>query len=252
MIANTGETLKGRGVFLLGGVGSTGLAVTVDVFRNDARIIAAVAATELDAADAPGVYQYSLAGASVTVAGEYLFHFLDTGGTSDQVDVYAQWYVRPWLVNLVANIWNYSRRTLTMAAALIKSMLRGQMLELQRGDTLDQDVVGLGDISTADDLWFTLKKQLSDSDASAEIQISLLGGLLAIAGATAGTPANGSITITDLVAGNITVALTAVEMAKLDVDFVGHWDVQSLTGVTVVTRTRGNARILGDSTRRIV
>ena len=252
MIANTGETLKGRGVFLLGGVGSTGLAVTVDVFRNDTRIIAAVAATELDAADAPGVYQYSLAGASVTVAGEYLFHFLDTGGTSDQVDVYAQWYVRPWLVNLVANIWNHSRRTLTMAAALFKSMLRGQMLELQRGDTLDLDITGLGDLTTVDDLWFTLKKQLGDVDASAEMQISLLGGLLAIAGATAATPANGSITITDAAAGNITVALTAEEMAKLDVDFVGHWDVQSLTGVTVVTRTRGNARILGDSTRRIV
>ena len=284
MIATTGETLKGRGVFLLAGVGSAGLAVTVDVFRNDTLIVAGAATTELDAVNAPGVYQYTLAGASVTQAGEYLFHFLDTGGTSDQVDVYAQWYVRPWLVSLttdiasavwnyatrtltsfgtlvanittaisaiLCNVWNCPRRTLTMSIVLIKSMLRGQQLDLLRGDTLDLDLTGLGDLTTATELWFTVKKQLSDLDTTAEIQISLTGGLLAIAGAVATTPANGSITITDIVVGNITIALTAAEMAKLDIDFVGYWDVQKLVGVTATTLTRGNAKVLGDVTRSV-
>jgi len=270
MIADVGESLRARGVFLSGGAGAVGLAVTVDVFRNDALIVTGAATAPLDAVNAPGVYQYTLAGASVTVAGEYLFHFLDTGATADEVDVYAQWYVRPWLVSLIisfstlvvdittaisailCNVWSCPRRTLTMSIALIKSMLRGQKLELLRGDTLDLDIVGLGDLTTADDLWFTVKKQLSDVDAAAEIQISLGGGLLAIASSLATTPANGSIAITDLVAGNITIALAAVEMAKLDVDFVGYWDIQKLVGTVVTTLTRGNAQVLGDATRRII
>jgi hypothetical protein len=154
--------------------------------------------------------------------------------------------------SLIPGVWSYARRTLTMPLHLLHSMLLGDKLELWRGDTLDLDLVGLGNLAAADDLWFTVKKQLGDADAAAEIQISLDGGLLAIAGAAATTPANGSITITDAALGNITVALTAVEMAKLDIDFTGYWDIQSLAGATVTTLTRGNAQVLGDSTRRII
>jgi len=152
---------------------------------------------------------------------------------------------------ILCNVWNCARRTLTMPITLLKSMLRGEKLELYRGDTLDLPILGLGDLTTATQLWFTVKKQLSDADAAAEIQISLTIGLEAIAGAVATTPANGSITIDDLVAGNITIALTAEEMAKLDVDFVGYWDIQKAVGVAVSTLTRGNAQVLGDATRSV-
>jgi len=143
---------------------------------------------------------------------------------------------------------------LTMSLASIKSMLLGSKLELWRGDTLAQTITGLGDLTGIADLWFTVKKQdLNDLDATSEIQISLTGGLLAIAGATATTPANGSIVINlPATQGSITVNLAAVEMAKLDIDFTGYWDIQKLTGVVVQTITRGNASVLGDVTRRII
>jgi len=151
-------------------------------------------------------------------------------------------------------MWGCSSRTLTMSLASIKSMLLGSKLELWRGDTLAQTITGLGDLSLVDDLWFTVKKQdLNDLDATSEIQISLTGGLLAIAGATATTPANGSITINlPATQGSITVNLAAVEMAKLAIDFTGYWDIQKLTGAVVQTITRGNASVLGDVTRRII
>jgi len=152
---------------------------------------------------------------------------------------------------ILCNVWNCARRTLTMPITLLKSMLRGEKLELLRGDTLDLPILALGDLTTATELWFTVKKQLSDADTASEIQISLTGGLLAIAGAVAATPANGSITIDDLAAGNVTIALTAEEMAKLDVDFVGYWDIQKAVGVVATTLTRGNAQVLGDATRSV-
>jgi len=155
---------------------------------------------------------------------------------------------------ILCNVWNCSSRTLTMSLAAVKSMLLGSKLELWRGDTLAQTFTGLGDLSAVTDLWFTVKKQdLNDLDSAAEIQISLTGGLLAIAGATATTPANGSIVINlPATQGSITVNLAAAEMAKLDIDFTGYWDIQKLTGAVVQTITRGNAAVLGDVTRRIV
>jgi hypothetical protein len=152
---------------------------------------------------------------------------------------------------ILCNVWACARRTLTMPITQVKSMLLGTKLEILRGDTFDQDFTGLGDLTTATELWFTVKKQLSDADAVAEIQISLTGGLLAIAGGVATIPANGSITITDLAAGNITVELAAIETAKLDVDFTGYWDIQKAVGDVVMTLTRGNCQILGDPTRSV-
>lgn len=123
-------------------------------------------------------------------------------------------------------------------------------LTLGRGDTLALEIMALGDLSLADDLWFTVKRYQSDTDATAEILIGFVDGLISIAGAAAATPANGSITIDDASAGDVTVNLTAEEMAKLD-RFNGYWDVQSQTVAAIATLRRGNARILGDATRRI-
>jgi len=182
--------------------------------------------------------------------------YVSSRGTADPGDAMALTAVA--LAQIVAgisailcNVWNCARRTLTMPITLLKSMLRGEKLELLRGDTLDLPILALGDLTTATELWFTVKKQLSDPDTASEIQISLTGGLLAIAGAPAATPANGSITIDDLAAGNVTIALTAEEMAKLDIDFVGYWDIQKAVGVVATTLTRGNAQVLGDSTRSV-
>jgi len=156
---------------------------------------------------------------------------------------------------LVAAIWSYSSRTLTMALPLIKSMLLGTRIEFLRGDTLDLDFTRLGNIAAIDDIWFTFKQRLGDTDATAMLQVSLDYGLLAIAGTAVTTPAqaaNGVITVIDPVTGHITVYVEAEEMAKLTTDFTGYWDIQTLTGTVVTTLTRGNGAVIGDTTRRII
>ena len=241
--------------------------------------------TELDAVDAAGIYvfdidqtetncdlfiQYAQSGTANIVLEPVIIYTLPGDNTAIDVD-FATIATAVWAAGvrtltsfgtlvadittaisaILCNVWNCARRTPTIPISLLKLMLRGEKLELYRGDTLDLPLLGLGDLTTATQLWFTVKKQLSDADSAAEIQISLTAGLEAIAGAVATTPANGSITIDDLVAGNITIALTAEEMAKLDVDFVGYWDIQKAVGVAVSTLTRGNAQVLGDATRSV-
>lgn len=134
--------------------------------------------------------------------------------------------------------------------ALLVNYFTDTQLTLGRGDTLALAIAGLGNLAALDDLWFTVKRYQSAADGAAEILIGQVDGLLAIAGAAAATPANGSIAIDDAAAGDITVNLTAEEMAKIDL-FNGYWDVQSQTGAVITTLRRGHARILGDSTRRI-
>ena len=133
---------------------------------------------------------------------------------------------------------------------LVNRFNANHQLTLGRGDTLALVVKSLGNLASIDDLWFCVKKYQSDTDTEAEILIGQVDGLISIAGAAAGTPANGSIVVDDAVAGDITVNLTAEEMAKLD-RFNGYWDVQSQTGASIATLRRGNARVLGDATRRI-
>jgi len=135
-------------------------------------------------------------------------------------------------------------------ALLVNYFGANNQLTLGRGDTLALAVTGLGDLSSADDLWFAVKRYPSDTDATAEILIGLVDGLISVAGAAATTPANGSIVIDDAISGDITVNLTAGEMTAL-ASFNGYWDVQKLEGATVTTLRRGNARLLGDTTRRI-
>jgi len=149
-------------------------------------------------------------------------------------------------------VWAHTPRTLTMSLTTLKSIMTGSKLILWRGDTLSLPMLNLGSLVGATNLWFTVKKHPADTDATAQIQISLLNGLQAIDGAPATVPANGSIVITNAVTGNITVNLAAVETAKLDVDFTGYYDVQLLMGATVTTLTHGCCSVVGDTTRRIV
>ena len=124
-------------------------------------------------------------------------------------------------------------------------------IEIRRGDTLELTAAGLSDLTTRTNVWFTVKADKDDADSSAEIQIDEVTGLLYIAG-QAGTAANGSITVTDASAGNLTIALAAVETAKLPNVGRFFYDVQALyAGGTVQTETRGHADILGDVTRAV-
>jgi len=132
-------------------------------------------------------------------------------------------------------------------------MTPGPHLALLRGDTFAERFTGLGDLSTVDEIWFTVKARTSHPDANAVLQVSKTGGLLAVAGAPAPVPANGVIAIVaPPTAGIIDVTVEAEEMAKLSTRNVGYWDIQTLAGTVVKTVRRGNAQTVGDVTRSVI
>jgi len=147
-----------------------------------------------------------------------------------------------------ADVWGYHTRTLTVGLGHLKTSVLGTIIEIFRGDTLIINITKLGDISARDNIWFTVKSDNDDADTAAQIQIDEDTGLLFIVGA-AGTAGNGSITVTDAVAGNITIRLEAVEAAKLANDFLGYFDIQTDTAGLIATLRYGNAKVLADVTR---
>ena len=149
-------------------------------------------------------------------------------------------------------VWEYATRTLTTTAQTITAAIAGTSVTIQRGDTLSLSITGLGAIAAGDELWFTVKGfPISEDDTKAALQINRTTGLIYINGEVAATAANGSITVTDATAGNITIALTAAESAKLPI-ILGEYDVQRKTAAGAYsTMTQGIARIAHDVTRRV-
>lgn len=128
------------------------------------------------------------------------------------------------LGNILASVWAYATRTLTQSAASIQSAVDGEEITITRGDTMSLAITGLGDITGNQDIWFGVKANLDDADSEADILISKSVGLEIIMGAV-GTAGNGSITVNDASAGNITIALEAIETAKLS-PAMRHYDIQ--------------------------
>lgn len=89
MIEQIGVDLPFTAFYTTLGVGTTGLTVTVDVFRNGSIIVTAAAASE--AGD--GLYTYTLAGASNTVEGVYAAVFKTATTTVDQQHLASAWFV---------------------------------------------------------------------------------------------------------------------------------------------------------------
>lgn len=88
----------------------------------------------------------------------------------------------------------------------------------------------LGDLSGVADLYFTVKPQAKINetpDNQATIQIKEGVGLLYINGGTASVPANGTLTITDALAGHVTITLNAVETAKLSANTKYRYDIKA-------------------------
>lgn len=153
------------------------------------------------------------------------------------------------LSGVCSDIWSCARRTLTSTFTSLRSPLRGDEISILRGDTLDFDATALGDISTRANVWFTVKDDKDHADTASDIQIDENVGLLYIMG-TAGVAANGSITVTDAAAGDLTVFLEAIETAKLSDKGRFWYDIQWIDNAGVVqTLTKGRAHIIGDITR---
>lgn len=88
-IEQLANALPFRAFYTADGLGKTGLTVTVDVYRNDSKIVTAAAATEIG----DGIYRYTLASGSVTLEGEYIAIFKTADATVDGQHIVAVWTV---------------------------------------------------------------------------------------------------------------------------------------------------------------
>jgi len=150
-----------------------------------------------------------------------------------------------------ADVWGYATRTLTQSAASVTSAVSGSTLTVLRGDTFTGAITGLGDISSRSKLWFTVKEDKDDADTAAIIQIDEANGLLYLNGASA-TAGNGSISVDDENAGDITITIKPAATDDLNVTSGLYYDIQVLTsGGVVSTLTSGTCNITADVTRAI-
>ena len=152
-------------------------------------------------------------------------------------------------------VWSCASRTLTSFGSLFSSVpsmmstLRSTDLSIYRGDTWDQTITGMGDLTAATDIWFGIKEDPDDTDNEALVLISQSVGLERINGAAAGVPANGSITVVGAATdGVIRVQLDEVETAKLVPD-KRFWDAQHLIGGVVTTPNAGRVVVTADIVR---
>jgi hypothetical protein len=102
--------------------------------------------------------------------------------------------------------------------SVLKRHLKCDQIEIRRSTDASVEVYGVGDLTGRTTLYFTvkyMKEKDSATDAQAIIQIEETAGLLYINQNAAETPANGSITVTDALAGTMTIELSAEETDKL-------------------------------------
>lgn len=155
-----------------------------------------------------------------------------------------------------AEIWANADRTLTMTAAEAAAAISGSKITITRGDTLIVSITGLGSLAGYVSLDFTVKDHRDDADSAAVVWVRKNAsgendGLLIFNGA-AGTAENGSITIDDEDAGDITIRVEAEETDDLVERDNLYYDVQMITASTVTTKTDDRAEIVADVTKAVV
>lgn len=146
----------------------------------------------------------------------------------------------------IANIDN----AVTSSNAVVIAAGDASTLNLRIADTYSQAFTSLGTVTGYAKIWFTVKTDRNHADSDALIQIDTTTGLITLNGET-GTAANGSITVSDASAGNMTVLLDEAETAKLSERSMCHYNVKALVSGTVTTLAEGRINILNSTTKTI-
>lgn len=224
------------------GAANTGLTLTPALFTSD-NVSAAGLTTTQNAEIAAGTGIYSWEGTVPDGHRGYL-RFASGATVLAAVSVNPQEVENP-------DVKTSTTRTITLTGAQIAAILSGTTVTFRRGETNILSLTGLGDISGRDKLWFTAKRHKEQTDAQAVVQIEETEGLIRLVGATAATPGDGGITVTDAVVGDIDIDLQAASAALLEILQSGAFDVQMLDGTTVTTLTEGIFNVDGDVTRAV-
>lgn len=131
--------------------------------------------------------------------------------------------------DISSDVWAYSSRTLTQTAAQVTAAVSGSDIAVNSYTTWTIALTNMGSIADRTKLYFTAKGDPeNDPDTAAIVQVEETAGLQYINGAV-GTPANGSIAVTNAALGNITVTVNA--------NSTGFGKKQAWYGVKKVTLT---------------
>lgn len=183
--------------------------------------------------------------AAVTVAGGNKV-WVGVGCTKRPADVFA---AIASVGAVAAAVWAYATRTLTQAAAAVAAALAGSTITVRRGDTLTVSITGLGSVANRTKLWIAAKADRGHPDTAAVFVIEETAKLQVINGTPATTAANGTLTVTDAAAGDLTIVLAGVETAKLAELTGGFYDIQVLETAGPRTLTDGTLAVTLDVTR---
>lgn len=147
-----------------------------------------------------------------------------------------------------ADVWAHSPRTLT-SLVLTPMMTSGSHIAVLMGDTLSVSFIGLGSLANRSKLYFTVKEYGTQPDTDSIIQIEETAGLMYIKG-VAGTATSGSLVVTNVVTGGVTVSLTAAEMAKIAAgDYFYDIQIVRTVGTPVSTLASGLFTVTTDVTK---
>jgi hypothetical protein len=161
------------------------------------------------------------------------------------------------IVDVGQRVWSYSPRSITQSVASTVVPSAAGAISIIRGDTTSISLTGLGDLTAAEKLDFTVKRHNSDSDSNAVLRIHLTvpavpleDGLITLLGSAYDYPADGEIAIDDAIAGNITITIQARATADLPLVSNLYYDIQTIeSSGSVRTHTIGLFSIVGDITR---
>ena len=152
-------------------------------------------------------------------------------------------------------VWTNSTRTLTQSAASVTAAVSGSTITVYRGTTWSISLTGLGDISTYDTVYFSVKENLSDSDDNAILRVkNSASGLLRWNKAAVLTDTNGVITIDDAAAGNITITVLEAETASAPVASSYSYDIKGVDNdgqTDMISIGLDSFVVAGDVTRAI-
>lgn len=135
---------------------------------------------------------------------------------------------------LVANFWAYlPNRTLTTPAASGSVALDGTDLNITISATYAATVTGLTISASWTKVYFTIKEDLTDTDAEAKLQIKVTNpgtgtdGLIRLNGLTT-TAANGSLAVTQA-SGTIAILIADDATVSLEENKPYYYDIKQLT-----------------------
>lgn len=130
--------------------------------------------------------------------------------------------------------------------------MAGSTLTIQRGDTLTFPLTGLGSVADRSKLWFALKTSADYSDDAAILLIEETAGLTRVNGNSYASTTNGSITVDDEDAGNLTITVKPAVTSALSALYPLVYDTQVMrTDGSVTTLRSGAATVTADITRAV-